>query len=104
MAVVIHLLIVMLALAAPSAAQSTRVDAIAREQAEKAKAVDREGPTGMGVGAGFLKRFANASYFTIQSGIAVNHSMLLRGASFYDFGATVTINPMRLAGVGLHQG
>jgi hypothetical protein len=35
--------------------------------------------TGMGVGAGFLKRFENAAYFNVQSGIALNNSRLLRG-------------------------
>lgn len=112
MAAVIHVLIALLAVAAPAAAQSTRVEAIAQEQAEKAKAVGTEGPseaelvirrvllspllnggeglypwfgsiypgTGMGIGAGFIKHFRSAAYFNIQTGIALNNSMLLRGA------------------------
>ena len=45
MAAVIYILIVILSLAAPVAAQTTRVDAIAEEQAEKAKALGVEGPS-----------------------------------------------------------
>ncbi len=91
--------------------RSTRVDAIAEEQAEKAKAVGPEGPsdaeriirrillspllsggeglypwfgsvfggTGMGLGAGYLKRFENASHFNLQTGISINNSTVLRG-------------------------
>ena len=111
MAIVIYALIALLAVAAPSAAQTTRVDAIAEEQAEKAKVVSPEGPsdaerivrrillspllsggeglypwfgsvyggTGMGLGAGYLKRFENASFFNLQTGISINNSTVLRG-------------------------
>ena len=111
MAIVIYALLALLAFASPAAAQSTRVDAIAKEQAEKSKELDKEGPsqaelvirrvllspllnggeglypwfgsiyggTGMGIGAGFLKRFESAAYFNIESGIALNNSVLLRG-------------------------
>jgi len=111
MATVIYALIALLAFAVPSAAQTTRVEVIAEEQAEKAKAVGPEGPseaeriirrillspllsggeglypwfgsvfsgTGMAVGAGFLKRFENASFFNLQSGISLNRSTVLRG-------------------------
>ena len=107
----IYALIALLLFASPAAAQSTRVEAIAEQQAEKAKHVGVEGPseaervirrvllspllnggeglypwfgsvyagTGIGLGAGFLKRFENAAYFNIQSGISINRSMLLRG-------------------------
>jgi outer membrane translocation and assembly module TamA len=111
MAIVIYLLIAVLAAALPAAAQSTRVEAIAEEQAEKARQLGTEGPsdaelvirrvllspllnggegvypwfgslyagTGMGLGVGFLKRFENAAYVNLQSGIALNNSRLLRG-------------------------
>lgn len=110
MATVICLLVAMLALASPAAAQSTRVDAIAEAQAEKAKQLDTEGPsdaeliirrvllspllsggegvypwfgsvfsgTGMGLGAGFLKRFEGAASLNLQAGMSVNSSMMLR--------------------------
>jgi len=42
---VIHALIALLVFAAPAAAQSTRVEAIAEEQAEKAKRLGAEGPS-----------------------------------------------------------
>lgn len=45
MAAVIYALIVLCAIAAPAAAQSTRVDAIAEAQAAKAKRLDTEGPS-----------------------------------------------------------
>ena len=45
MATVTYILIAILALAAPAAAQTTRVEAIAEEQAEKAKALCVEGPS-----------------------------------------------------------
>jgi hypothetical protein len=45
MATVIYLLIALLALAAPASAQTTRVEAIAEQQAEKAKALGVEGPS-----------------------------------------------------------
>ena len=112
MAIVIYLLIGFLTLAAPASAQSTRAEAIATEQGDKAKQLGTEGPseaeliirrvllspllnggeglypwfgsiyagTGMGVGAGYLKRFENAASFNIQSGIALNNSRLLRGS------------------------
>jgi len=105
------LLIVVLTLAPAAAAQSTRVDTIAEQQAEKAGQLGVEGPskaekivrqvllsplltggdglypwfgsvyagTGMGGGVGFLKRFENASYFNVQSGISFNNSMVMRG-------------------------
>jgi outer membrane translocation and assembly module TamA len=111
MAVVIYLLISLLACVAPAAAQSTRVETIAEEQAEKAKTLGIEGPsdaeriirrvllspllsggegiypwfgsvyggTGMGVGAGYLNRFKNASFFNLQTGISINNSKVLRG-------------------------
>jgi hypothetical protein len=95
----------------PVAAQSTRVEAIAEEQAEKAKTLGVEGPsnaeqvirrvllspllsggdgfypwfgsvfsgTGMAVGAGYLKRFANAAAVNLQTGISLNSSMMARG-------------------------
>jgi hypothetical protein len=98
-------------LAQPALAQSTRVDAIAGEQAEKARNLGAEGPsdaeriirrvllspllsggdglypwfgtvyggTGIGVGAGFLKRLPSAASFNIQSGISINNSTVLRG-------------------------
>jgi outer membrane translocation and assembly module TamA len=44
MAALIYSLVALLAIAAPAAAQSTRVDAIAEEQAEKAKGLGAEGP------------------------------------------------------------
>lgn len=113
MAIVIHALIAVLALAAPGAAQSTRAEAIAREQAGKARTLGTEGPsdaervirrvllspllnggeglypwfgsvypgTGLGVGAGVLKRFRSNASLNVQSGIALNNSRLLR-ASF----------------------
>ncbi|HEX4914935.1 MAG TPA: BamA/TamA family outer membrane protein [Vicinamibacterales bacterium] len=97
--------------AAPAAAQATRVEAIAEQQAEKAKALGVEGPsqaervirrvllspllsggdgfypwfgsvfsgTGMAIGAGYLKRFANAAGLNLQSGISLNNSMMVRG-------------------------
>src|SRR5688572_25333020 len=97
--------------ALPAAAQSTRVDTIAAEQAEKAKALGAEGPSraetvirrlllspllsggdgvypwfgsvfggsGMAGGVGFLKRFENASYLNLQSGVSINGSMVMRG-------------------------
>ncbi len=111
MAIVIYALIALLAFAIPSAAQTTRVEAIAGEQAEKAKVLGPEGPsdaeriirrvllspllsggeglypwfgsvfggTGMGVGAGYLTRFENASFFNVQTGISINNSTVLRG-------------------------
>ena len=111
MAIVIYALIAMLALAAPLAAQTTRVGAIEEEQTEKAKEIAPEGPseaeqiirrillspllsggdgaypwfgsvfggTGMGVGAGFLKRLENGAFFNAQTGISINGSMVLRG-------------------------
>ncbi len=45
MATVIHALIVVFACLSPAAAQSTRVETIAEEQAEKAKALGAEGPS-----------------------------------------------------------
>ncbi len=45
MATVIYALIALLVFAVPAAAQTTRVEAIAEEQAEKAKAVGPEGPS-----------------------------------------------------------
>lgn len=45
MAALIYALIVLLSLAAPVAAQSTRVESIAEAQAEKAKQLDTEGPS-----------------------------------------------------------
>lgn len=38
------------------------------------------GGSGMAVGAGFLKRLENAAYVSVQTGISVNTSMMLRGA------------------------
>ena len=107
--IVISIAALMLAL--PAAAQSTRVDTIAEEQAEKAKALGAEGPSraetvirrlllspllsggdgvypwfgsvfggsGMAGGVGFLKRFENASYLNLQSGVSINGSMVMRG-------------------------
>jgi hypothetical protein len=112
MAIVIYALIALVAFAPPVAAQSTRGEAIAEQQAEKAKAVGVEGPsdaeriirrvllspllsggegvypwfgsiyggTGMALGVGYLKRFQSAAAFNIQSGIALNNSMALRGS------------------------
>ena len=112
MAIVIYALIALLSFAVPSTAQTTRVEAVAEEQAEKAKRLGPEGPsdaerivrrvllspllsggeglypwfgsvfggTGMGVGAGFLKRFRNASSFNLQTGISINNSAVARGA------------------------
>ena len=37
------------------------------------------GGTGMGVGAGYLKRFKNASFANVQTGISINNSTVLRG-------------------------
>jgi outer membrane protein assembly factor BamA len=97
--------------AAPAAAQSTRVEVIAEQQAEKAKALGVEGPsraeqvirrvllspllsggdgfypwfgsvfsgTGMAVGAGYLKRFANSAGLNLQTGISLNNSKMARG-------------------------
>jgi hypothetical protein len=111
MAIVIYALIALLVFAVPAAAQTTRVEAIAEEQAEKAKVLGPEGPsdaeriirrvllspllsggeglypwfgsvfggTGMGVGAGYLTRFENASFFNVQTGISINNSTVLRG-------------------------
>lgn len=111
MAIVIYILVAVLAVAAPAAAQSTRVGAIEKEQTEKAKELAREGPSeaeqiirrvllspllsggdgaypwfgsvyggsGMGLGAGFLKRLEQGSYFNAQAGISINGSTLLRG-------------------------
>jgi hypothetical protein len=111
MAIVIYALIALLSFAAPSTAQTTRVEAVSEEQAEKAKTVGPEGPsdaervirrillspllsggeglypwfgsvfggTGMGGGAGYLKRFENASFFNLQTGISINNSTVLRG-------------------------
>jgi hypothetical protein len=111
MAIVIYALIALLSFAVPSTAQTTRVEAVAEEQAEKAKTLGPEGPSdaerivrrillspllsggeglypwfgsvfggsGMGVGAGYLKRFENASFFNVQTGISINNSTVLRG-------------------------
>lgn len=111
MATVIYALIALLAIAAPVAAQSTRVDAIAEQQAEKSKSLATEGPsdaeqvirrvllspllsggvglypwfgsiysgTGIAAGAGYLKKFANASSFNFHTGVAVNRSTVVRG-------------------------
>lgn len=112
MAIVIYALIALLAVTSPVAAQTTRVEALGKKQAEKATAIGVEGPsdaeriirrvllspllsggegaypwfgsvyggTGMGLGAGFLKRFRNASQFNLQSGISINQSMVVRGS------------------------
>jgi hypothetical protein len=37
------------------------------------------GGSGMGVGAGYLKRFENASFVNVQTGISINNSTVLRG-------------------------
>ena len=103
---------IVLSLASTASAQSTRVDTIAEQQAEKAKQLETEGPsnaekiirrvllspllkggdgmypwfgsvysgTGAGVGAGFVKRLESAASFNIQTGVAINNSMVLRGA------------------------
>jgi hypothetical protein len=105
--------VLMLAIAATAAAQSTRVESIAEEQAEKAKQLGAEGPgraeqvirrvllspllaggdgpypwfgsvysgTGMGLGAGYLKRLENAAMINLQTGISLNNSTMLRGAA-----------------------
>lgn len=112
MATVIYALVALLACSGPALAQSTRVETIAAQQAEKAQQLEDEGPsdaeqvirrvllspllsggegvypwfgsvyagTGMGVGAGFLKRFENAASLNVQTGVALNKSVLLRGA------------------------
>jgi hypothetical protein len=111
MATLIYALIAAIFLAAPAVAQSTRVDTIEAQQAEKAKGLGSEGPsdaeliiqrvllspllsggdgaypwfgsvyggTGMGLGAGFLKRLEHGAYFNAQTGISINSSMVLRG-------------------------
>jgi hypothetical protein len=111
MAIVIYLLVALLVFVTPAAAQSTRVEAIAEDQAEKAKALGVEGPsdaeriirrvllspllsggeglypwfgsvyggTGMAAGAGYLKRFRNASFLNLNTGISINTSKMLRG-------------------------
>ncbi len=110
MAIASRILIALLALATPAAAQQTRVEAIAEAQAEKARIAGIEGPseaeqiirrvllspllsggeglypwfgsvfggTGMGMGAGYLKRFQKAAQFNLQAGISLNNSMVLR--------------------------
>jgi hypothetical protein len=112
MGIVIYALVALLALTAPAAAQSTRVEAIAKEQTDKSTKVEPEGPsqaelvirrvllspllnggegvypwfgsvyggTGMAIGAGYLKRFRNASSVNLQSGITLNGSKALRAA------------------------
>lgn len=45
MAIVIYTLIAVLAVASPAVAQSTRVEAIAEQQAQKAKQTGPEGPS-----------------------------------------------------------
>jgi hypothetical protein len=97
--------------ASAASAQTTRVDAVAEEQAEKAKQLGTEGPseaeqiirrvllspllsggggvypwfgsvyggTGMGLGVGYLQRFASMSSLNAQAGISINNSMVLRG-------------------------
>ncbi|MBY0493160.1 MAG: hypothetical protein K2Y23_02980 [Cyanobacteria bacterium] len=103
--------ILVLLIATGAAAQTTRVGAIAEEQAEKAKELGTEGPsdgekffrqvllspllsggdglypwfgsiyggTGMGAGAGFLKRLEKNAFYNVQAGISTNNSMLMRG-------------------------
>ena len=105
------LLIATLTIAGAAAAQSTRVETIAEQQAEKAKRLGAEGPseaemiirrvllsplldggdgiypwfgsvyggTGMGFGAGFLKRLEHASHLNVHAGLSVNNSMIARG-------------------------
>jgi hypothetical protein len=107
----IAILIAMTLVASMAAAQTTRADTIAEQQAEKAKALGAEGPTkaelvirrvllspllnggeglypwfgsvysgtGVGIGAGFLKRLEQGAYVTMQTGVSLNNSMVLRG-------------------------
>jgi hypothetical protein len=102
---------IVLTMAQPAAAQSTRTEEIADQQAQKAKALGTEGPSdaeriirrvllspllsggdgaypwfgsvyggsGMGVGAGYLKRLQKAAFLNGQAGISINGSMVLRG-------------------------
>ena len=107
----IAILLAVTLVASSAAAQSTRADSIAAQQAEKAKDLGKEGPskgelvvrrvllspllnggdgiypwfgsiysgTGVGIGAGLLKRLPQGAYFTMQTGVSLNNSMVLRG-------------------------
>ena len=105
------LVLILLFLCTPAAAQSTRVEAIAAEQQKKAGELGTEGPSdaeriirrvlispllaggdgpypwfgsvfpgsGMAIGAGYLKRLANAASANVAAGVSLNNSMLIEG-------------------------
>jgi hypothetical protein len=106
----VGLVTVLVLVASPAAAQTTRTEAITAQQAEKAKTLGIEGPndaevvvrrvmlspllgggdgvypwfgsvydgTGMAFGVGYIQRLQKAALVSLQSGLSVNSSMMLR--------------------------